>query len=195
MTTYSQIDWNTFDPRDDSWPLPQTKKEFVDLLSHGCLNLPLLEELLGLKATDDPVTFVLSCFYCSGNAMDPIGKPIFIKVIDRQGEKENVVSVLKRYREVVRPWLNDPDAIYEKYGPEKIYEFFNEAGSRCGFTIDDLPQVGNEDQYEKDLIFAGTALRKRILTIIMADLADDIVTMMSNTAPEGFDLVYLGKLS
>ena len=56
MTTYSQIDWNTFDPRDDSWPLPQTKKEFVDLLSHGCLNLPLLEELLGLKATDDPVT-------------------------------------------------------------------------------------------------------------------------------------------
>lgn len=193
MFTDFQVDWDSLDPRSDTWPLPQTKRQFAEVLNHACLNLPLLEEFLGLKTSEDPIIFVLSCFYCTGNATDPISKPIFANIIDHNGIVENFESIINRYRTVVKPWLKDPDAIYEKYGQEKIYEFFNEAGSRSGVTIDDLPLVGNEEQYEKDLIFAGTALRKRILTLIMTDLADDIVMMMSN-APEGCDLVYIDKL-
>lgn len=184
---------DSFDPRYDNWGIPQTKQQFVTLLNQACSELPILEEFMGLKAADDPITFVLSCFYCSGNALESIGKPIFVHVIDQNSNEENVSFILNRYRQVVKPWLKDPDALYAKYGPEKIYDLFNEAGSRCGLTIDDLPQAGNEDQYERDLIYAGTALRKRILTIIMADLADDIVTMMSN-GPKGCDLVYIDKL-
>ena len=170
----------------------QSPEQVIGMIKTSTDNIDLLEELFDMKVEEDPAMFLIHCFYASG---EDRFTDILASLIDRQKRLEVVKPILNEYREKMhtRPWIKDPDAIYEKYGADQIYQFFMDyARGNTGFTIEDLEDAGPKNTYWEDVLKVGRELKKRVLTLIMADLADSI--MMRICESEDMDVAQIKRV-
>lgn len=171
----------------------QTRAQVIDMIKTAPDNIELLEELLGLNVENDPITFVIMCLYACG--VDHFSTNIFADMIDKKKRVEVVEPIMKHFRQATEghKLIADPEAIYAKYGADKIWEFFDTyATGNSGLTVEDLRDAGPEDTYEEDLVKAGVGLKRRVLSLIMADLADSV--MMRFSEAEDIDLARIQKV-